>query len=244
MRALRDIEHGEQVFISYVDNTNPYARRQKELAERYFFKCDCDKCRQGTNAREDLFSTSPTDRPSLMYAENEALKLLELSQVDEVSVKVQKLRSAMDILCKTSAWPVTRQPYPRLRDELIIALLEAQQFTAAFLQLVVRHLRVDPVLFPYSWHPIRKVHAWVLAKLAIYISQSIDLTSETGNLEKYNLDLGLIAYSIVDKLHRCNDGLPSVRKIVEAKYKEICDAFEAKGLRPTLLQKEIEAMKK
>jgi SET and MYND domain-containing protein len=241
VKALRDIEQDEQIFISYVDSTNPYAKRQMELAERYFFQCDCPKCRHGLNAREDLFLTSPIDFPGLIHVGNEALELLASVKGDEGSVKVQKLESAMGTLSKTSVWPITRQPYPQLRDELIVALLESQQFPDSFLQSVIRHLRVDPVLFPDSWHPIRTVHSWVLAKLAIYISQGINLTSETVDLGKYNLDLGLIAYSIVDKLYKRDDALPSVHKILEAKYKEICDEFESKGLRPTSMNKEIEA---
>lgn len=241
MKALRDIEQGEQIFISYIDNTNPYEKRQKELVERYFFKCDCPKCMQGANAREDLFLMPMTNISALIDAEIEALEFLTSPGCDEGSGKVFKVKSAISILNKTRVWPVTRQPYPQFRDELIVALLEAQQFQAAFLQSVIRYLYVDPVLFPDSWHPIREVHAWVLAKLALYLSQDVNLASEAVDLHRYDLNLGLIAYSLVENLCRCHDTLPSVHKMLEAKYKEICDEFEAKGLKPASMKKETEA---
>lgn len=42
--ALRDIAEGEEVLTSYVDVSQPYAERQKEVWERYDFHCDCALC--------------------------------------------------------------------------------------------------------------------------------------------------------------------------------------------------------
>ncbi|KAF9885658.1 hypothetical protein FE257_012640 [Aspergillus nanangensis] len=39
IKALRPIRQNEQIFISYVDATNPVDRRRTELRDRYFFDC-------------------------------------------------------------------------------------------------------------------------------------------------------------------------------------------------------------
>jgi hypothetical protein len=53
MRSLSPIKKGEEVFISYIDNTDPFYRRQTQLKQRYNFECQCSKCQFGINGRED-----------------------------------------------------------------------------------------------------------------------------------------------------------------------------------------------
>ena len=43
--AKRDIEKGEQLFTSYIDESLPRAERQNQLDFGYGFKCNCPKCR-------------------------------------------------------------------------------------------------------------------------------------------------------------------------------------------------------
>lgn len=42
--ALRDFTAGEEILTSYVDLSSPTATRQKELEERYKFRCACEGC--------------------------------------------------------------------------------------------------------------------------------------------------------------------------------------------------------
>lgn len=44
--ALCDIAQGEELTISYIDETASFSERQKKLQEYYNFVCDCVKCRQ------------------------------------------------------------------------------------------------------------------------------------------------------------------------------------------------------
>ena len=44
LRALDPIKKDEQIFISYIDNTQRRQTRQAELKEAYFFICNCEKC--------------------------------------------------------------------------------------------------------------------------------------------------------------------------------------------------------
>jgi len=47
--ALRTISKGEQLCFSYIDETQPFCARQKELKEKYLFDCTCNKCQLHRN---------------------------------------------------------------------------------------------------------------------------------------------------------------------------------------------------
>lgn len=53
LRSLRPIEADDEIFISYIDVTNPYRRRQSELKAKWFFDCTCTKCQRGSTLDED-----------------------------------------------------------------------------------------------------------------------------------------------------------------------------------------------
>lgn len=241
VKALKEIKEGEQIFISYVDNTNQFELRQKELLERYFFKCNCSKCALGTTAREDRFLTSQPDMSALKEAEQDALELLEYAKKDDDPPSaVRKLKSAMNVLHKTGAWPITRQPYVQLRDELIASLLDGQRFGPAFIQCALRHLRVDPFIFPGTWHPLRNVHAWTLVKLAIHIFQDPSVANaDTAVIQAYGINLGLIIYSVLSDLNKSENELPSVEMTYKGNYMDVKNEFEASGLKPDTMQSEI-----
>ena len=44
IRSIRDLAHGEQVTISYIDNTYKRSTRRGELRMGYFFDCQCQGC--------------------------------------------------------------------------------------------------------------------------------------------------------------------------------------------------------
>ncbi|KAI4731881.1 SET domain-containing protein [Aureobasidium sp. EXF-10728] len=58
MRSLSPIKKDQEIFISYIDNTDPFYRRQAQLTIRYCFECQCSKCQFGTNGREDHWTQS------------------------------------------------------------------------------------------------------------------------------------------------------------------------------------------
>ncbi|KAK6067358.1 MYND finger [Seiridium cupressi] len=55
-RALTRIKKGDEIFMKYVDVTNPFSVRQEELKEAYYFNCQCPKCKKGAHSMEDTFS--------------------------------------------------------------------------------------------------------------------------------------------------------------------------------------------
>lgn len=44
--ALRKIHKGEELTFSYIDESQPFMIRQKQLMERYLFRCKCERCKQ------------------------------------------------------------------------------------------------------------------------------------------------------------------------------------------------------
>jgi SET and MYND domain-containing protein len=59
VRALKPIKKDEEIFIAYIDTTNPYPRRQSELKARWFFTCRCTKCAKGPTLLEDKWAIEP-----------------------------------------------------------------------------------------------------------------------------------------------------------------------------------------
>ncbi|KAL2004381.1 hypothetical protein VTN02DRAFT_2027 [Thermoascus thermophilus] len=244
MKAIRPIKADEQIFISYVDTSNPYKDRRKELARRYYFDCQCSRCQREASSPEEQALARPIDVSAAEAAEGKAKELMASATTDDVpSRSVAKLKSAIHMLHKTSACPITRQPYVSLRDELIVSLLSAQQFQSAFAQAVIRYLRVDPVIYPQFAHPIRQLHVWALAKLAIHISQGVENhTEDPVSLQKLELNFGLIIWSLLARLvkgEREACTVPRFQEMVRAAYNEVHGEFIANGLDPAMMTEDI-----
>lgn len=59
LRSYRPLKKGEEIFLSYIDVTNPFLYRQNELQTRYQFTCACTKCALGDAGSESKFSNPP-----------------------------------------------------------------------------------------------------------------------------------------------------------------------------------------
>lgn len=46
MVACREIRKGEELFISYIDESMPFQQRQEKLKAMYLFDCTCPKCQR------------------------------------------------------------------------------------------------------------------------------------------------------------------------------------------------------
>lgn len=246
VKAVRPIKKDEQIFISYIDATSPYDVRRNELSERYYFDCQCSKCLKGTDTPEDKFLTTTLDSAAFAAAETKAQAFMGSASAPnyEPTGAVRKLESAMQVLDQTSAWPITRQPYIFLRDELIASLLSNGQFKTAFVQAAVRYIRVDPIVYPYDSHPIRHVHAWALARLAIHLSQGIETnTGDDVALERFELNFSLIIWSLLNKLiNRESESctVPSFKRMARLAFYEVHKEFVSNGLDPSNMADEIE----
>ena len=238
VKAIRPIKKGDQVFISYIDTTSPFKTRQKELSERYFFECQCSKCMKGTDSR-DGFLSQPKDLPRLEAIKKQASEAIDSSSICAPSEAIKTLESAIHALRQTAIWPITRQPYISLRDELITSLLSAGRFNAAFIHSVIRYIHIDPVIFPEETHPIRQLHAWALAKLAIHISQGIEINSEDISLERYEVNFVFIIWSVLSGLVKNESrscSVPTFGRIVRESFNNVYEEFRDSGIDPGTLE--------
>lgn len=73
MRALRSIKKGEEIFVKYIDVTNPFSVRQAELKRDYFFSCQCVKCSKGAVFDHDRLKKPAEDLPAKYHAQVDKL---------------------------------------------------------------------------------------------------------------------------------------------------------------------------
>ncbi|KAL1867601.1 hypothetical protein Plec18167_008601 [Paecilomyces lecythidis] len=245
VKAIRPIKADEQIFISYVDTTNPYSIRRKQLSERYYFDCNCSKCQQGRDAREDRFLPTSLNTTSLDETEEKVRNLMTSANNDEDPFRsITKLKSAIRTLRETSAWPITRQPYVSLRDELIVSMLAAQQFESAFVQAVIRYIRVDPIIYRHEGHPIRQMHTWSLIKLAIHLYQGTGTGHADALFQRFQQNMGLVVWALLSQLVKDQETAciaRSFRETIYSTYKEVDGEFKANGLEPAEMAVEIKS---
>ncbi|KAE8351068.1 hypothetical protein BDV28DRAFT_26460 [Aspergillus coremiiformis] len=206
IKAIRPIQPGEQIFISYIDTTNPVKLRRKELHERYYFNCQCSKCKHDlSNPQNTPPTTQAQDLSAEEAAEQKAFAILDKipeSSLD-LSAGVEVLQSTMQSLRQTYSLPITRQPLVSLRDGLIVVLQATQNTDFVFIQCAIRYLRVDPIVYKTDLHPIRQLHAYMLAKAAVEFQHGMK-----ESLGLWSVELGepmLIAWSIANRLVETED---------------------------------------
>ncbi|KAH9578183.1 SET domain [Trypanosoma melophagium] len=65
VEAIRDIEPGEELLISYIDESLPYPDRQQQLYEHYLFTCRCPKCESESHDWERVATKIGDHSPSI-----------------------------------------------------------------------------------------------------------------------------------------------------------------------------------
>lgn len=158
------------------------------------------------------------------------------------SERVIALNNALSILCTTSSWPLTRQPYASARQQLIVALLDTAQYNAALAQATVQHLYIDPVLFPEPHHPIRLVHKWVMYRLMTYMLSEPESAHQQAELKRYALHLGLLANDLLGQLkENTTDGSTNFDTMVNSEWSHVHEGLEQHFGRatPEMMAKEV-----
>lgn len=171
VKTTQPIAKDEQVFISYIDTTYSVTTRRKQLAERYFFDCQCPRCTR------ELMDSGEENIATIEAAERAGQALIDRVSNLQGDAKIERLKTETSQILKSmplSTDPVyARQPLPALRNELILALVDAGQYADAWLQSAIEFLKIDPVLYPARGHPLRRVHALRLARLTAAESPSL-----------------------------------------------------------------------
>lgn len=275
VRSLKPIKKDEEIFISYIDTTNPYYRRQHELKQRWFFTCKCTKCQKGATLDEDKWAINPKDLPREMqevaammddvegftkdpanyvgntkiekyvasiqgkaFAEYEAAQRAPPEQTNEVLV------NGMRLCHQSGLWPVYRQPYAALRDELIVNLLATGNYQVAWAQCAKRYKHIQPQLYPVPFHPVRVVQTWQMAMLAAYFAGEEDDIGAPG------ANMGLIAMmltkQVLDASVLSHGPNSAFTRSVKSKADEMSEALrKSVGQHPDkdVINKELETQK-
>ncbi len=194
-RSNRAIVKDEELFINYVDPNDPYLRRQKILAERYFFTCKCTKCQKGPMQWEDRFVRTDTD-----IADTELLEGRMFAVVDagDKLTNMVTLLDAMKIIKESGSWPLDREPWPSIRVLLALAYLDDGQWVRALKHLLLLHFDIDPILYPEPWLPVRLVRTWTITNLMFFLADlSVTQPDQVAELKRYSLDYGKILWALV-----------------------------------------------
>uniref|UniRef100_F7FRC7 [histone H3]-lysine(4) N-trimethyltransferase n=1 Tax=Monodelphis domestica TaxID=13616 RepID=F7FRC7_MONDO len=89
LRAVRDIQQGEELTICYLDVLMPSAERQKQLKEQYCFDCDCPGCE--TRSKDD----------DMLSGEEQAWKEVQDSLKKVEDLRAQEKWEQILAICQT-----------------------------------------------------------------------------------------------------------------------------------------------
>lgn len=200
IRTLRPIRKDKEIFISYIDATNPYHKRQEELQSRWFFACRCAKCQEKATLQEDnwlvpanpRFALSKDEMAAMAESQDKTFNMYtKLQGMTDSKLVLHALQETLKICYESRFWPVYRQPYAAVRDELIVNLLSVGKYQEAWAQCAKRYKHILPKLYPVSFHPVRVVQTWQMAMLAAYLASTEEGVGAPG------VNMGLIAMMLV-----------------------------------------------
>lgn len=194
LRALDDIKMGEQVFISYIDGTQTKVERQQELADRYFFKCQCEKCEQDNGPYRTFLKSHPTldSKLELFHTQKEVREVAQARSSDVPPVNIENFQPEVNRLLSRSRDPsitsaqrlafltealavakplrhrgqFAQSPCPFILHELYLHYLANDSTYAQALSLILFiYLNSDVYNYPQPHHPIRVTRLFTIAKL-------------------------------------------------------------------------------
>ncbi|TGO55513.1 hypothetical protein BCON_0091g00290 [Botryotinia convoluta] len=100
LRALSHIAKGEQIFISYIDETQRREVRREALAKTWFFQCLCSRCTVFQSIYGDLVDYPMVSTPVLdkLVAFQETYKFAKARVADENPETITRLFSLLHVL--------------------------------------------------------------------------------------------------------------------------------------------------
>jgi hypothetical protein len=140
LRALNYIQKYEEISISYIDPTKPKDVRRKELKERYFFHCECEKC-----ANDDDSYTSCKKWHATLAS--------NLSSSPKVYLFISNLEYPYTLPAKRYA----AHPHPETIHETHLAYLDQNNYAASLTVLLFLYLNCDIVSPTFLFMPTFQV---------------------------------------------------------------------------------------
>jgi hypothetical protein len=254
LRTLRPISKDEEIFINYVDVTEPFAMRRVELRSMYFFDCTCTKCKRGPTEREDQFLRAPNESERALFRElpppaddleaaknhlgsDDDSKLLAITQaafrscadlaitdVPSPTEKLFNLHTMQRTWSMIKLWPQHRYPWPKIHNDLLLATLDLDNWFPALLFSAKIYLDIDPILYPQEHAPLRVVHTWRLVMLLILCGDGNEPT-----LKSLPLDHDILICALLDDLilqvPKSHGADSRFYKMVKKKHDEITTPF-------------------
>ena len=203
IRTLRPIKKDREIYVSYIDTTIPFHKRQEELQSRWFFTCRCAKCQNGAASQEDnwMIPAKMTEvAPDILQSLAGQLEtIFEIYQHipgmgNPAEQIIPIIEQALNIAYGSRSMPMYRQPYAALRDDLIVNMLAVGRYQDAWAQCAKRYKYIMPKLYPVLFHPIRVVQTWQMAMLAAYLASTEEGVGAPG------VNIGLIAMMLVKQV--------------------------------------------
>ncbi|KIV98269.1 hypothetical protein PV10_01936 [Exophiala mesophila] len=174
--SLRPVAPHEQVTIAYIDPTNPTPQRQRELKARYHFQCRCPFClreRGAFHGREcptsAMAELDHTTQDSITQLRESAQQCLRQVQVGDEGKHVDSLRASMSDLARSNSFQIHHYPWPQLRKQMLVGLLQIESFENAFIQCSILVRKVHPLLYRDEVHPVRLVELWTLSQIGLHL---------------------------------------------------------------------------
>ncbi|KAJ2985655.1 hypothetical protein NUW58_g5417 [Xylaria curta] len=227
IRALKTIKAGEEIFIQYVEATDPFNVRQVELKDTYLFTCQCSKCKKGASQETDRFLKQPeelgpehhklADKLASKHESRlskfmvpggdvEAQRRVAAMQAEAYSVleneqtALDEVREAIQMCISSKLWSWARQPIPQLCRRLLALYIESGSIYQTFRLGIKLHVEILPALYPQEFYPDRLINAWV-------VSTVINVLCGAAHEELYQelaqggLDLRLIYFGFLFYVH-------------------------------------------
>ncbi|KAJ8128933.1 hypothetical protein O1611_g4700 [Lasiodiplodia mahajangana] len=251
IRALKTIKAGEEIFLKYVDITNPFGVRQSELKQNYFFTCQCAKCTKGASLPADQFLERPEDldneygkladelvgqygpglskfmipgSKSKAQRRVAAMHAKACAVLENEQATLDEAKEAIKMCIGSKMWRWTRQPVPQLCRRLLSRYFASGSILQALRLGVKLHFEILPALYSQEFYPDRLINAWVVSVL-------INVLCGPAHQELYQefaqggLDLRLMYFGILFYLHDHTPRMfgPSTpfAKVIENTYKQI-----------------------
>jgi hypothetical protein len=252
IRTLRPIKKDKEIFISYIDTTNPFHKRQEELQSRWFFTCRCAKCQNGPTSQEDnwmvpamMTNVGSDILESLAGQQKKMFGIYEHIQGTGSPAEqlIPIIKSALEIAYESRGMPTYRQPYAALRDDLIVNLLAVGRYQDAWAQCAKRYKYTMPKLYPVPFHPIRVVQTWQMAMLAAYLASTEEGVGAPG------VNMGLIAMMLVkqvlDVAHLSHGQENAFTESVKSKAEEMIEELKRSVGKPDteVMNRELEVQR-
>lgn len=158
--TLRPIAPDEQITIAYIDPTIPVIQRQRELKTRYHFRCRCHLC---------LPRNDPAAQESIIKLQKSAQQHLRQVPVGDEGQHVDSIRASMSELARSNAFQIHHYPWPQLRKQMLIGLLQLESFESAFIQCGILVRKIHPLLYRDETHPVRLAELWSLSQIGLHL---------------------------------------------------------------------------